>query len=110
MRNCASGNDGDHVLIAPPQNKNPPRISADGFLSEAIHFEQNTLFDRTSQTKFEVFSTGGVERSGVVPVGFAKALRINGNSALCGQKVRHCEGDLGNFVMCREEAFRCPDF
>jgi hypothetical protein len=40
---------------ASPQRKNPPRISADGFLSEAIHFEQNTMFDRTSQTKFEVF-------------------------------------------------------
>jgi hypothetical protein len=31
MRNCASGNDGNYVLIAQPLRKNPPRISADGF-------------------------------------------------------------------------------
>jgi hypothetical protein len=44
---------------------------------EAIHFEQNTMFDRTSQTKFEVFSTGCGKDPRSARVGFAKAVGIN---------------------------------
>jgi hypothetical protein len=63
-------------MIAVPQCKNPPRISADGFLSEAIHFERNTMFDRTSQTKIEVFFHRW-KRSTTDRKGFARAIRIN---------------------------------
>jgi hypothetical protein len=38
-----------------PKRKNPPRIAADGLPSKTIHFEQNTMVDRTGQTDFEVF-------------------------------------------------------
>jgi hypothetical protein len=37
-----------------PQRENPPRIAADGFLGETIHFEQNTMVDRTGQADCDI--------------------------------------------------------
>jgi hypothetical protein len=45
-------------------------------LGEAIHFGQNTMFDRTSQTKIEVFFHRW-KRSTSDRKGFAKAVGIN---------------------------------
>ena len=45
----------DRSDSAAPRRKNPPRISADGFSSGAIHFDQNTMVDRTSQPRWRLF-------------------------------------------------------
>jgi hypothetical protein len=42
--------------------KNPPRITADGLLIEAIHLGQNTMADRTGQADFGLFSHGWAEQ------------------------------------------------
>jgi hypothetical protein len=53
MRHCASGMTMFFLSAAPTQK--PAAQFCGRVLVEAIHFEQNTMFDRTSQTKFEVF-------------------------------------------------------
>jgi hypothetical protein len=45
--------------------------------SEAIHFEQNTVFHWTSQTEIEAFFDRRTEDLKPVGVGYAKAVHIN---------------------------------
>jgi hypothetical protein len=63
MRNCALGKT-VFLLTAAPKPK-PAAHFCGRALGEAIHFEQNTMFDRTSQTKIEVFFHRVLKRSGV---------------------------------------------
>jgi hypothetical protein len=50
------------LLLTAAPKQNPPRISADGFSSATIHFEQNTMLHWTSQTvrDFLFHSTGKI--------------------------------------------------
>jgi hypothetical protein len=69
-------NDSDHFDCGALTQK-PAAHFCGRVLCEAIHFEQNTMFDRTSQTKFEVFfHRCGKDRESV-RAGFAKAVRMN---------------------------------
>jgi hypothetical protein len=75
MRNCASWM--TVFLLTAVQIQKPAARFCGRVLGEAIHFEQNTMFDRTSQMKIEVFfHRCGKDRP---PIGgvFARAVGIN---------------------------------
>jgi hypothetical protein len=45
----------EHQLRARTDLRNPPRISGDGISPKQLALNQSTMFDRSGQTKFEVY-------------------------------------------------------